>query len=185
MSAQIISFSDVAKSKQSTTSTHDLNALITAAAKNLRAEKQKLPEGVCVISLPKSKDYFIANLQATIIKQHHISTAAALCAMYIGELLYKNISHIPASPYAIDYLINGQEDKTGRLLCDGGDLCFMYCTIFNRRCHWRQMSEKNYCAIGQGLYQAGYGKTGRDIHYYMSENFELMASITKETFLPI
>ena len=121
---------------------------------------------------------FEALLNKSLLAEKNIGTDIFMCSSYVASLLAKTGSSIPKSWYAIDYILEGYENDDPFVLQDGADVCFLLYSLYPARCNRRSMKTEDYATMGENLYYGYYAKTGREIGYYMSNLFELMADTT-------
>jgi hypothetical protein len=122
---------------------------------------------------------FESILNRLLFKKRLIRSEAFLCSRYIAVLLSKIASSTPKSWYAVDYFIEGHEERNPWVFRDGADTCFILCSLYRERCDRRSVNLKQYMTMGTSLYYQHYIETETEISYYMAILFETMSELTK------
>ena len=115
-----------------------------------------------------------------IIKAKMIDKGLFLCGIYVPQIFAEYLSSSPESWLAVDYTLKARKFKNAFVFKQGGDVCFLICSIFPERTNWRTMNPGYYRKMGESFYYQFYAKTNQEIGYHMSGNFETMVGITKE-----
>lgn len=126
--------------------------------------------------------FFQGKISEIIIGQSLVEQELLLCGMYVAKLLANTISQIPPSWWAVDYIMEGHSKDKPYIIQQGADVCFLICSIFKERAEVRVMTMSDYQRMGPTLFHQFYNKTGSEIGYHMSRNFERMVLITDECF---
>ncbi len=160
--------------------------------KKLNPEKQDLTEILKRMSslIKKDKKDEIVNPQnlrkkieimisEQLFKYEMISPDFFWCANYISEFLSKTAVSSPKSWFFTDYLVDKNNSKYYQ---EGGNVCFLICSLFRKRGDIGYMTLKDYQNMGPSLYYTFYSMSGKEIGLHMSKNFSAMAQITKESF---
>jgi len=114
-----------------------------------------------------------------------INQGLFLCGIYVPKVFTEYLSHSPESWIASDYLLKAEKKESAFAFKQGGDVCFLICSIFVKRASWRTMNPKYYHQMGISFYHKFYARTNQEIGYHMSDNFETMVDITKNCFSSI
>ena len=78
--------------------------------------------------------------------------------------------------------MEANKTKNPFILQKGGDWCFLINSVFIERGNWRLMKPSDYNLLGKRFYFDCYQKTGREINFYMGNNYDLLSKLTKEVF---
>lgn len=146
----------------------------------LMEELPQISSGVIGFSQAEFRNLLKSRLQRKIIEKRMIESSCLICGLYIAEMLSRIADQTPQSWYVVDYIKAALEQDSKEKLRQGADICFLICSIFPERGHWRMMRPDDYAGIGIGLYYNYYCQSSREIGFHMSEHFNAMTSLTKE-----
>lgn len=154
--------------------------------KRLTGKKDEEIDELKVIMLKNKKEvcaFFEGLISKEIVKRKDIYSEYFFCGNYISHLLSSLIESLPDSWIAFDYEKEYAESNRSEHLVRGADICFLICSIFEGRRSWRLTSPDFYHEKGRSLYYQFYLKEKKEISFYMSDNFEKMANITRSAIL--
>jgi len=171
---------DISK-KRNEKDSENLNTLLERA--HCLIKDSSLPSGP--ILKVSSKDDFIRKLEGQIsqeiLQKKMISHGIFVCGIYVPKVIAQYLSTSPKSWVVADYLYqNGIEE--GSSLQQGADVCFLICCLFPRRGNWGLMKISYYQKMGVSFYYRFYQQTGKEVGYYMSDNFDKIVDITNQSF---
>jgi len=127
------------------------------------------------------ENLFYALIMEEIEKRGRLESASFCCALYVSKSISELICKIPESLIVFDYFEKYHKTNNPFVLKSGADMCFYISSIFSNRKYWRTMKIKYYKEMGMSLYYKYYGETKNEIGYYMSEMFDFMSFVTKES----
>ena len=120
-----------------------------------------------------------------IINTKMVDRGLFLCGIYVPEVFTEYLSSPPESWIVSDYRSKAEKEKNSFAFKQGGDVCFLICSIFVKRAEWRTMNPSYYHEMGESFYYQFYTRTNQEIGYHMSGNFETIVNITKDCFQAI
>ncbi|MAF20406.1 MAG: hypothetical protein CMI55_01860 [Parcubacteria group bacterium] len=120
-----------------------------------------------------------------IIDAKMIDQGLFLCGIYVPRVFTEYLSSSPESWIANDYSLKARKTKNAFAFKQGGDICFLICSIFIERGAWRIMDPSYYYKMGKSFYYQFYVSAKQEIGYHMSGHFETVVDITKECFSSI
>jgi len=171
-----------ARIKKEKTTPESLNDFLKRAIKLI--DKISIGQNDDLITVIKSINELKRRMEGIIvkkiIKEEMINKGLFLCSIYIPQIFTEYLSSSPESWLAIDYTLKAKKLKSAFVFKQGGDVCFLICSIFPKRTRWRTMNPSYYQEMGEAFYYQFYAKTNQEIGYHMSGNFEIMVDITKE-----
>lgn len=180
--SKVLNFSNFiaikAKEEEAFEFNSDLNSMIKrthrtmAKVQPFQAEMEEL---VAVLDENQFQRLMEAELSRMLLEGKKVSSDLFLCGIYVAKMIAANLNNPPASWYAFDY----QQSTDGSLLRQGGDVCLLIRSLFPEWAQRRLIDLDYYEYAGSGLYYQFYGKTGKEIGYYMSQNFSTMAALTQ------
>ena len=119
------------------------------------------------------------------IKTKMISRGLFLCGIYIPQVFTEYFHSSPESWLPIDFILKAKKLGEAFILKRGGDVCFLICSVFTERGNWGNMNLDYYQGMGKTFYHQFHAQTKKEIGCHMSNNFEIMAKLTKECVLSI
>jgi len=125
--------------------------------------------------------FFESKIAQVLFHASEINSEDFLCGTYIAKLLSSVVDKLPHSLYVVDYIVEGVETGNFLSIRNGADLCFLFCSLFKERASHRSMNLRDYEIMGAGLYYQYYSATSREVGYYMSKKFNVMAEVTRES----
>ncbi|MGM0629376.1 MAG: hypothetical protein ACQESA_03035 [Patescibacteria group bacterium] len=150
------------------------------------SKKYQEIEGLKIVKLKNKKEVrgFLEGLiSKEIVKRKDIHSEYFFCGNYISHLLSSFVNSHPDSWIAFDHEKEYLESNKVEWLMRGADICFLICSIFEDRKGWRLTPEDFYYEKGRSMYYQLYLKERKKIGFYMCDNFEEMANITRSAIL--
>lgn len=168
---------DFRKEEKGSSEEQDLNHFIREA---LKKKSKRLEKGKpLVFSDSDFKELLYEEIARGIVEQEELSSQTFLCGQYVVQIIFDAAYNVPYSWYAVDFLREYREQNIPLYLKEGGDMCFILCTIFPKRCEFRQMNFSYYKNMGESLYYQYYVSAGEEIGYMMSVNFNPLVEIVQ------
>ena len=178
----IIDFAQ-AKTKKQETVPKNLNEFLKRAKQLINKTSNKNSEIITIIKdINNLKRRIEGVISKKIIDAKMIDKGLFLCGIYVPQVFTEYLSSSPKSWIASDYKLESEEKESSFTLKQGGDVCFLICSIFTERAKWRTMNPRYYHEMGISFYYQFYIKTNQEIGYHMSDNFETIVKITKDCF---
>jgi len=125
--------------------------------------------------------FFEAIISETLFSLKIINEDAFIYSIYIAKLLSDISNKPPKSWYAIDFILEGNKTENPTIIKNGADICFLLCSLFQKRAEHRSMTINDYKKYGIGLYYQYYSSTDNIIGKQMSDNFITMTNVTQKS----
>ncbi len=164
---------------------NDLTDLLKKA-KLLQKNFQKILAEKGVIGIKNFQSYIESCIFHQLLVDQLIAEGYFHCATYISSLMEKFIKESPASWFAFDHHIKHNETGDPSFLEQGGDTCFLICSIFKERADFRSMNYEDYARFGESFYYQSYLTAQRANNFYffhMSDHFRTMADVTRKSVI--
>ncbi len=136
-------------------------------------------DDIILCDFKKLKAILLQNINNVLFDSSCLNSNYFHCGLYVADLITKTVENPPKSFYAIDYLTEIDSDNKYYGFKEAGDICFLICSIFTKRCNHGLMTYKSYSCIGRSMYATFYSKSKKEIGYLMSDNYEDMVRVTK------
>lgn len=177
----VIDFAE-AKAKKEETVPRNLNEFLKKAKQLINETSHgKTSEIITIIKdINDLKRKIEGVISKKIIDDRMIDKGLFLCGVYVPHVFTEYLSSSPKSWIAYDYKLESEKKESAFTFKQGGDVCFLICSIFTERAKWRAMNPSYYHEMGESFYYQFYAKTDKEIGYHMSDNFKTIVNITKE-----
>lgn len=166
--------------KRNSPKRQDLGQMLKQAAVLIKDNPPLDRDKLNILSHEKLKQRFLAGLNSELIAQNFLESSAFLCAGYIADLFGKTASKTLENKWLIEYLETYLETSSPYVLQEGGDMCFLICSVFPKRASWKLMNLNFYQEAGASLYYQYYCDANKPIGFHMSQNFISMSKITNK-----
>jgi len=170
------------KKKQEEEDLKDLDSLLKRARHLIKNEPASPKSSILRVA---SKEHLIRKMEGGIAKEiisrHLIDSGLFLCGLYASRVIVNHLSTPPESWVASDYFVEGKKSGNGETSQTGADVCFLICCLFPERGNWRLMNLEYYQKMGTSFYYRFYQRTGREIGYHTSDNFDQIVRLTSQS----
>lgn len=172
---------DLSRFRKQKKENRTLNDFLKEAALFIKGNQDKEQDELKIVSKETLGRLLESNFLKEVVEKEMISSDIFFCVSYVANVIIASIRKFPGSIYSFDNVLSYQETGNPFFLQQGGDACFLICSVFSDRANWRTMKEEDYKKIGSSFYYWFYSLTGKEIGYYMSYNFESVVGIIKES----
>ncbi len=152
---------------------------IMKSAKKMPKEMELLEEDIAFLGFKELEKVILFSINNTLLEQGCANSDYFHCGNYISKLIVRSAEAPFESLYAIDYLAQIRDERDYYGFQQAGDLCFLLCSMFTKRCDRRMMRYRDYVQIGKVMYSNFYSKSNKKIAYLMSQYYQEMAEVTK------